>query len=106
MVPQRPQGGEIMIKYEVMFIINPTVDEAGRTEVIDKVKACIEEMGTVKAVDEMGLRKLAYPIEKKLDGYYVVVDFEASPELPKELDRRLKINDRVMRHLIVNKEQK
>jgi small subunit ribosomal protein S6 len=52
------------------------------------------------------MRKLAYPIEKKSEGYYVVVEFNASPVLPKELDRRLKISDDVMRHIIINKEAK
>ena len=47
------------------------------------------------------MRKLAYPIQKKNEGYYVVVDFTASPALPKELDRRLKISDNVTRHIII-----
>ena len=52
------------------------------------------------------MRKLAYPINKKSEGYYVVIEFKAEPTLPKELDRRLKISDNVMRHLIDNKDQK
>ena len=51
------------------------------------------------------MRKLAYPINKKAEGYYVVVNFEAEPTLPKELDRRLRISDNVMRHIIVNKDE-
>ena len=52
------------------------------------------------------MRKLAYPIQKKNEGYYVVVQFEGEPTLPKELDRRMKISDAVMRHIIVNREEK
>ena len=52
------------------------------------------------------MKKLAYPIQKKNDGYYVVVEFKASENLPKELDRRLKISDNVMRHMIINKDEK
>jgi len=52
------------------------------------------------------MRKLAYPILKKSEGYYVVVEFEASTELPKELERRLRISDAVMRYMVVNKEEK
>jgi small subunit ribosomal protein S6 len=52
------------------------------------------------------MRKLAYPIEKKTEGYYVVIEFQAEPTLPKELDRRLRISDNVMRHIIVNKDEK
>ena len=48
------------------------------------------------------MRKLAYPIDKKAEGYYVVVDFKGNPTLPKELDRRLKISDNVIRHIIIN----
>ena len=52
------------------------------------------------------MRKLAYPIQKKNEGYYVVIEFKGEPTLPKELDRRLKISDNVMRHIIVNKDEK
>ena len=52
------------------------------------------------------MRKLAYPIMKKTEGYYVVIDFKAGSDMPKELDRRLKISDNVIRHLIVNKDEK
>ena len=52
------------------------------------------------------MRKLAYPIQKKSEGYYVVIEFKAQPTLPKELDRRLKISDNVIRHMIVNKDEK
>ena len=52
------------------------------------------------------MRKLAYPIQKKSEGYYVVIEFQGNPSLPKELDRRLRISDNVMRHLIDNRDQK
>ncbi len=52
------------------------------------------------------MRKLAYPIRKKEDGYYVLIEFSANETLPKELDRRMKISDDIMRHLIVNKDEK
>ena len=52
------------------------------------------------------MRKLAYPIQKKNEGYYVVIEFAASTELPKELDRRLRISDDVMRHIIISKDAK
>ena len=59
-----------------------------------------------KLREKWGNRKLAYPIQKKNEGYYVVLPFEAEPTLPKELDRRLRISDLVMRHIIVNKDEK
>lgn len=93
-----------MTNYEVMFIMNPTLDEAARDARIAKIQEVIAADGEVGQVDAWGMRKLAYPIEKKTEGYYVVIDFKASPELPKELDRRLKIADDVMRHIIINKD--
>lgn len=95
-----------MINYEVMFIINPALEEEKKDAVIERVKGIIEANGEIGKVDVWGMRKLAYPIEKKAEGYYVVVEFKASPELPKELDRRLRISDDVMRHIIINKDAK
>ena len=90
-----------MNKYELMFIIDPTLEDAAKDAVVETVKGIIAADGEVQNVDIWGMRKLAYPIAKKNEGYYVVVDFTASPELPKELDRRLKISDNVMRHIII-----
>ena len=72
----------------------------------DDFEEIIAADGEVGNVDVWGMRKLAYPIQKKSEGYYVVIEFKAEPTLPKELDRRLKISDNVMRHLIDNKDQK
>lgn len=95
-----------MIKYEVMFIIDAALEDSQKEATIETVKGIIAESGEVTNVDVWGVRKFAYPIQKKNEGYYVVVDFNATPDLPKELDRRLKISDNVMRHIIVNKEEK
>ena len=95
-----------MNKYELMFIIDPVLDDEKKDAVIETVKGIIAAAGEVAATDIWGLRKLAYPIEKKTEGYYVVMQFAASPELPKELDRRLRISDNVMRHIIVSKDEK
>lgn len=95
-----------MTNYELMFIIDPTIEDEKKDATVETVKGIIEADGTVGNVDVWGMRKLAYPIQKKTEGYYVVVEFQASPELPKELDRRLKISDVVMRHLIINKDEK
>lgn len=94
-----------MTNYELMFIIDPTLEDEKKEATVETVKGIIEVDGTVGEVDVWGLRKLAYPIQKKNEGYYVVVTFQASPELPKELDRRLRISEVVMRHLIINKDE-
>ncbi len=95
-----------MINYEVMFIVDPILDDEKRAAAVDNVKAIIEAEGTIDKVDIWGMRKLAYPIRKKNEGFYVVIGFQAGPDLPKELDRKLKIFDDIMRHLIINKDEK
>ena len=95
-----------MNKYELMFIIDPVLEDDKKEAVIETVKGIIAAAGEVADTDIWGLRKLAYPIQKKSEGYYVVMQFSANPELPKELDRRLRISDNVMRHIIINKDEK
>ncbi len=95
-----------MINYEVMFIIDATLEDSQKEATVETVKEIIAGEGEVSKVDVWGVRKLAYPIQKKNEGYYVLIDFKASAELPKELDRRLKISDNVIRHMIINKEEK
>ena len=91
-----------MNKYELMFILDPAMDDAAKEAAVETVKGIIAAAGEVGEVDTWGLKKLAYPIQKKSEGYYVVMRFEAKPELPKELDRRLRISDNYMRHIIIN----
>jgi small subunit ribosomal protein S6 len=94
-----------MTNYEVMFILDPASEDAEREAFTERVQTIItDEAGTVGKVDVWGMRKLAYPIRKKNEGYYVLVEFQAGTDLPKELDRRLKIADICMRHIIVNKD--
>lgn len=93
-----------MINYEVMFIIDPTLEDEKKDAAVERVKSVIAAEGEVENVDVWGLRKLAYPIQKKNEGYYVVIDFKAEPTLPAELDRRLRISEDFMRHIIVNKD--
>ena len=93
-----------MINYEVMFIIDPTLEDEKKDAAVERVKNVIAAEGEVGNVDGWGLRKLAYPIQKKNEGYYVVIDFKAEPTLPAELDRRLRISEDFMRHIIVNKD--
>ena len=95
-----------MKKYEVMFIIDPTLEDAQKDATVETVQGIIASEGEVENVDVWGMRKLAYPIQKKNEGYYVVIDFSADTELPKELDRRLRISDNVIRHMIISKEEK
>ena len=94
-----------MTNYEVLFILDPAAEDADKEAFTERVQTIItDEEGTVGKVDVWGMRKLAYPIRKKNEGYYVLIEFQAGTDLPKELDRRLKIADICMRHIIVNKD--
>ena len=96
-----------MNKYELMFIIDPTLEDAKKESYIEDVKAIIAADGeAVSETEVWGMKKLAYPIQKKSEGYFVVMHFNANPTLPKELDRRLRISDNCMRHIIVNLDEK
>ncbi|MBQ2231704.1 MAG: 30S ribosomal protein S6 [Oscillospiraceae bacterium] len=87
-------------KYEVLYIIDQDVDEEGVKALFEKFTALINEHGAVVEADEWGKRKLAYPINDKPEGYYVLVKFTSGPEFPAELDRVMKITDGVVRSLI------
>jgi len=95
-----------MNKYELMFIINPVLEDSAKEAAVETVKGIINADGEVVEADIWGMKKLAYPIEKKNEGYYVVMQFNGNPTLPKELDRRLRISDDFIRHIIVAKDEK
>ena len=95
----------MMRKYETIFIQHPSLDEEAVKANIEKFKGVIENGGgTIENVDVWGKRKLAYEINKVNEGYYTLINFEANPELPKELDRVFRITDGVIRHIIVKQE--
>lgn len=87
--------------YEVVFILDPNLNEEATAKLVEKFKTLIESKGTLNEVNEWGKRRLAYPINDLNEGYYVLMTFTATPDLPAELDRQLRINDSVMRSIIV-----
>jgi len=93
---------KVSAKYETIFIVNSTLSEEAIAEVVAKFRSLIEANGTIDKVDEWGTRRLAYPIQDMTEGYYVYVTFESAPAFPAELDRVYKINDSILRSIIVN----
>ncbi len=87
-------------KYELMYIINPTLNEEDTTAVVEKFKALVEQHGTIDEMELMGKRRLAYEINYLTEGYYVLIKFSSNPDFPAELDRILGITDGVIRSLI------
>ena len=86
-------------KYEVLYIIDPAQGEEGIAALVEKFKAMVEAEGTLSSVEEWGKRRLAYPINDLAEGYYVLMNMEAKPEFPAELERVMKITDGVLRCL-------
>ena len=97
-----------MNRYELTYIIDATLEESARKGLIERFASLIAANGgTVEKVDETwGKRRLAYAIDHKTEGYYVLVTFEAPAELPKEIERNMRINDSVLRYLTVKLEEK
>lgn len=87
--------------YELMYIIDPDIGDEQIAATMEKFKALIESNGTVTELEEMGKKKLAYLINDKPEGYYVLVRFTSDPKFPAELDRVLKITDSIMRSIII-----
>ena len=96
-----------MNKYELVYVIDTALDDDARKVVIDRFNGMIEqEGGKVLKVDEWGKRRLAYPINYKTEGYYVLVNFESEATLPREIDRTMQIAESILRYLIVKVEEK
>jgi small subunit ribosomal protein S6 len=90
-----------MRKYELMYIVRPTVEQEALEALTAKFQGIINaEGGEISKHDVSGKRRLAYEIEKIREGYYVLVNFTSSKEVVAELDRVLRISDDVIRHLI------
>ncbi|MBR6299766.1 MAG: 30S ribosomal protein S6 [Clostridia bacterium] len=96
-----------MNKYELVYVIDTALDDDARKVVIDRFNGMIEqEGGKVLKVDEWGKRRLAYPINYKTEGYYVLVNFESEATLPREIERTMQIAESILRYLIVKVEEK
>jgi len=94
-----------MNKYEVMYVIDAALEENARNELISYFSGIVEKnAGTIDRVDEWGKRRLAYAINYKTEGYYVLMYIQAPSELPRELERNFQINDNVLRYLVIRYE--
>ncbi len=94
-----------MKTYEIMYVVDNTVSD----EVKDGIQAKFENLikslgGNVVSVDKMGSKKLAYPIDHKTDGYYVVITYEGDGTFNRELDRVVSLTSEVIRRMIIGKE--
>ena len=94
-------------KYELMFIADPELDERGLKKLTEQyLELVTKEGGSVENTDIWGRRKLAYEIDGKTEGNYVVVSYTTTPEVSAELDRVLNLNESVVRTKILRKDAK
>ena len=93
-----------MNNYETIIIINPNLDEAECAAVTEKFTEMISKEGKVDSTEVWGKRKLAYPIQKNSEGYYVLINFSSNPEFIDELNRVYNITDEIIKHIIVKKD--
>lgn len=91
-------------RWETLFIIHPErVDE--KNQILEKIKDIISSKeGEILKIDEWGMRKLAYPIQKKHQGYYILIEFSGLASLPKDLEEFFRIDERILRFIIVKLE--
>jgi small subunit ribosomal protein S6 len=90
--------------YELAYIADPELDEDAISSLEERVKSSIEAAdGKILNVNRWGKRKLAYPIQKKSEGYYVIMDTEMPPQAGKPVEQDLRLNEQILRYLITSK---
>jgi small subunit ribosomal protein S6 len=95
-----------MRKYEIMYIIRPNIDDEAKKALVERFNNILTENGAeITNVKEWGKRRLAYEIKKYRDGIYMIVNVVAEPKAVQEFDRLAKINDDIIRHIVVKEEE-
>ena len=96
---------QVKNSYETVMLISNTLGDEGIAAMVERFKGIIEQNATIDSIDEWGKRRLAYPIQDLMEGYYVLMTFTAAAAVPAELDRIFRITDGVMRSMIVCKDE-
>ncbi len=95
-----------MNKYELAVVVSAKIEDEERAQVIDKCKALVERFGgTITEVDEWGKKRLAYEVQKMKEGFYYFIRFDAEPNVPAEIESRVRIMDNVIRYLVVRQDE-
>lgn len=93
-----------MNKYEILYIVENSLDDEAKAAVCEKFENAVVALGgTVANVDKWGTKKFAYPIDYKTEGYYVLMNIEATETVPAELDRQMRNSDAIVRSMIIRK---
>ncbi len=93
--------------YEELFIVKPDATEEEIDQIVEQVtNVVVSRGGSIDKIDKWGVRKLAYRVDKRSEGYYILVQFSSSPETVKEIERRLRVSDLVLKFLTVRIDEK
>ena len=96
-----------MREYELVFVVHPDLDENAFKELVERVKSWMTEAGgQVSKIDLWGKRKLAYRVAKREEGFYVLVQFSSGPDTVREVERRMRVTDMVMKYITVRIDEK
>ena len=94
------------MQYETVFILTPVLSDEQMKEAVEKFSKVLTDNGaTIVNTEEWGLRKLAYPIQKKSTGFYTLVEFEGEPTLVKKLETAFRRDERVLRFLVFRQDK-
>jgi small subunit ribosomal protein S6 len=94
-----------MLQYETIFVTDPNLSDGEIDELVQLIdQLTVAAGGKVLKVERWGKRRLAYPIDHREEGIYVLMTLECPPQHVKEVDRRYRMNDRILRHLTVRVE--
>ena len=94
------------MKYETVFILTPVLSDQQMKEAVEKFSKVLTDNGaTIVNTEEWGMRKLAYPIQKKSTGFYTLVEFEGEPTLVKKLETAFRRDERVLRFLVFRQDK-
>jgi small subunit ribosomal protein S6 len=90
--------------YESVFILSPELSEENTKALVEKFTNLLSSSAKLDSVEEWGKKKLAYPINYKTEGYYVLANFTSEPNFPQELERNFKITEGVLKYLVIRKD--
>ena len=97
---------KIVNSYETLFVIDADLTEEETKALVEKFQKLIADNGEISEVSEWGKRKLAYPINDKAEGYYVLINFKSESTLPLELERIFGITEGILRSIVIRHEEK
>lgn len=95
---------EIKRAYETVFVVDTTLGDDAVKGLVEKFKALIEKNATIDQIDEWGKKRLAYEIDYKTEGYYVLINFTSATDFPAELERNYKITEGILRSIVILKD--